>query len=450
MDIEVILQFTEEKFYAKTGNYFSDIQRIILLKILENNRYTYEQIADHCGYSAKYLKQYLVPKLWQTISEIFEEKVTKNNFKGVAQQKMQHQLTLAPLPSEKPLSQVELPLGKPLNQSVEVNADSPSLSTNRHRGNILLVDDQPQNLNVLSDLLEEQGYEVRQALNGSIALKAVELTLPDVILLDIHMPELDGYTVCQRLKENPQTQDVAIIFVSALDEAWDKVKAFSVGGVDYITKPFKVIEVLARVENQLKIQGLKREVQQQNIQLQQQNIQLQQAFHELGRLGVLDELTQVANRSRFNDYLNREWERAHQNKESLALIFCKIDKFAEYNQSYGNLEKDSCLYKVAQALKYGLESSKSLLCRYEEDKFGIIVSASDIPNLEKIAKSLVDEVNKCQIPYSTSSPNLYITVSIGIASLNPQEETTSDRLIQLCEQELEKAEAQGGDRYSIN
>ncbi|MGD1702560.1 diguanylate cyclase domain-containing protein [Dapis sp. BLCC M229] len=439
MDIEAILQFTEEKFYAKTGNYFSDIQRIILLKILENNRYTYEQIADNCRYSAKYLKQSIVPKLWQTISEIFEEKVTKNNFKEVAQQKMQHQLTLAPLPSE-----------KPLNQSVDVNADSPSLSTNCHRGNILLVDDQPQNLNVLSDLLEEQGYEVRQALNGSIALKAVELTLPDVILLDIHMPELDGYAVCQRLKTNPQTQDVTIIFVSALDEAWDKVKAFSVGGADYITKPFKVIEVLARIENQLKIQRLKREVQQQNIQLQQQNIQLQQAFHELGRLGVLDELTQVANRSRFNDYLNREWERAHQNKESLALIFCKIDKFAEYDQSYGNLEKDSCLYKVAQALKHGLQSSKSLLCRYEEAKFGIIVSLSDIPNLEKIAKSLVDEVNQLQIPYSISSANLYITVSIGIASLNPDEQTTSDRLIQLCEQELEKAEAKGSDRYSIN
>ncbi|MGD1807284.1 GGDEF domain-containing response regulator [Dapis sp. BLCC M126] len=432
LDIETILQFTEDKLYAKTGNYFSDIQKIILLKILENNRYTYEQIADNCGYSAKYLKQGIVPKLWQTISEIFEEKVTKNNFKGVAQQKMQHQLTLAPLPSE-----------KLLNQSVEVNADSPSLSTNRHRGNILLVDDQLQNLNVLSDLLEEQGYEVRQALNGSIALKAVELTLPDVILLDIHMPELDGYTVCQRLKANPQTQDVAIIFVSALDEAWDKVKAFSVGGADYITKPFKVIEVLARIENQLNIQRLKREVE-------QQNIQLQQAFHELGRLGVLDELTQVANRSRFNDYLNREWERAHQNKESLALIFCKIDKFAEYNQSYGNLEKDSCLYEVAQALKHGLQSSKSLLCRYEEAKFGIIVSLSDIPNLEKIAKNLVDEVNQLQIPYSISSPNPYITVSIGIASLNPDEQITSDRLIQLSEQELEKAEAQGGDRYSMN
>ncbi|MGD1702204.1 diguanylate cyclase domain-containing protein [Dapis sp. BLCC M229] len=429
-NIEASLQFIEDTVYAKTGKYFSDIERIILLKTLENNHYTYEQIADNYGYSVKYIRQRIAPKLWHTLSEIFEEKVTKYNCQGVVKKKMQHQLTVAPSPSE-----------KPLNQSVEANADSPSLATNHHRGNILLVDDQPQNLNVLSDLLEEQGYEVRQALNGSIALKAVELTLPDVILLDIHMPELDGYAVCQRLKTNPQTQDVTIIFVSALDEAWDKVKAFSVGGADYITKPFKVIEVLARVENQLKIQRLKRE-------LQRQNIQLQQAIQELGRLGVLDELTQVANRSRFNDYLNREWERAHQNKEPLALIFCKIDKFAEYDHSYGNLARDSCLYEVAQALKYCLQSSDSLLCHYEEAKFGIIVSPSDIPNLEKIAKSLVDEVNQLQIPYSSFSRNLYITVSIGIASLNPHEQTTSDRLIQLCEQELEKAEAQGGNHFT--
>ncbi|MEM1169867.1 MAG: diguanylate cyclase [Cyanobacteria bacterium P01_H01_bin.35] len=440
-NIESSLQFIEDTVYAKTGKYFSDIERIILLKTLENNHYTYEQIADNYDYSTKYISQRIAPKLWHTLSEIFEEKVTKYNCQGIVQKKMQHQLTVAPSPSEKPSSLVELPSEKPLNQSVEENVDFPSLATNRHRGNILLVDDQPQNLNVLSDLLEEQGYKVRQAINGSIALKAVELTLPDVILLDIHMPDLDGYTVCQQLKENPQTQDITIIFVSALDEAWDKVKAFSVGGADYITKPFKVIEVLARVENQLKIKRCQRE-------LQRQNIQLQQAIQELQRLGVLDELTQVANRSRFNDYLNTEWERAHQNQESLALIFCKIDKFAEYDQSYGNLARDSCLYEVAQALKYGLQSSESLLCRYEEAKFGIIVSSSDIPNLEKIAKSLVDEVNQLQIPYSSFSSSLYVTVSIGIASLYPHEQTTSDRLIQLCEQQLEKAEAQGGNHFT--
>ena len=130
--------------------------------------------------------------------------------------------------------------------------------------NILLVDDQPKNLRLLSDLLEEQGYEVQQAINGAVALQAVALDKPDLILLDIHMPEMDSYIVCQHLKADLTTQDIPVIFVSALDEGWDEVKAFSVGGSDYITKPFKVVEVLARVENQLKIQQLQQSLKVQN------------------------------------------------------------------------------------------------------------------------------------------------------------------------------------------
>ncbi|MEM6449963.1 MAG: response regulator [Cyanobacteria bacterium P01_D01_bin.105] len=120
---------------------------------------------------------------------------------------------------------------------------------------ILIVDDMPDNLRVLAETLSEYNYDTRCAKSGLMALKAVELALPDLILLDITMPGLDGYQVCQQLKENRQTQQVPIIFISALDEAWDKVKAFSVGGVDYITKPFQVEEVLARVRNQLNLKA---------------------------------------------------------------------------------------------------------------------------------------------------------------------------------------------------
>ncbi|OLP15497.1 hybrid sensor histidine kinase/response regulator [Leptolyngbya sp. 'hensonii'] len=129
------------------------------------------------------------------------------------------------------------------------------------KGNILIVDDTPSNLRLLSTILVQHGYEVRSAINGAAALMAIEATLPDLILLDINMPRMNGYDVCAQLKAQEDTKDIPIIFLSALDETTDKVRAFQVGGVDYITKPFQVEEVLVRVETQLSQQRLKQELE---------------------------------------------------------------------------------------------------------------------------------------------------------------------------------------------
>lgn len=119
------------------------------------------------------------------------------------------------------------------------------------KGNILIVDDVPTNLHLLAKILSKQGYKTRTAPDGQIALRSIELTPPDLILLDIMMPGMDGYTVCKELKASAKTKDIPVIFISALNETLDKVKAFEVGGIDYITKPFQELEVLARVSNQL-------------------------------------------------------------------------------------------------------------------------------------------------------------------------------------------------------
>jgi two-component system, NtrC family, sensor kinase len=155
---------------------------------------------------------------------------------------------------------------------------------------ILVVDDVLENLRLLSKILNREGYKVRQAIDGKIALKTVRSVQPDLILLDIMMPEIDGYEVCKALKSDPLTQDIPIIFLSALDEVLDKVKAFQVGGSDYITKPFQHEEVLARVENQIGIHRLSRQLQEQNTQLQESEArereragQLEQTIAELKR-----------------------------------------------------------------------------------------------------------------------------------------------------------------------
>lgn len=136
-------------------------------------------------------------------------------------------------------------------------------------GDILIVDDLADNLRVLSNTLSSHRYRVRAVRNGAMALVGAKAVPPDVILLDIRMPEMDGYEVCRQLKADPQTCDIPIIFLSALDETLDKVRAFEVGGVDYITKPFQVEEVLARVNHQLTIQRLKKQVAAQQQQLEQ-------------------------------------------------------------------------------------------------------------------------------------------------------------------------------------
>ncbi|MBD2528598.1 response regulator [Nostoc flagelliforme FACHB-838] len=146
--------------------------------------------------------------------------------------------------------------------------------TNHHKKNILVVDDTPDNLRLLSAMLTAQGFEVRKALNGKMALTACQMVLPDVILLDINMPGMDGYQVCQQLKADDKTSEVPVIFISALDDVVDKVKAFDVGGVDYIAKPFHGAEVVLRIENQINLRLLQ-------VKLQEKNFLLQQALENL-------------------------------------------------------------------------------------------------------------------------------------------------------------------------
>ncbi|KAI9131279.1 response regulator [Acaryochloris sp. CCMEE 5410] len=135
--------------------------------------------------------------------------------------------------------------------------------------NILIVDDNVDNLNVLAGMLAEQNYKVRRAINGSIALRAIKASIPDLILLDIVLPDMTGYDICTQLKQHPSTQDIPVIFISSLNDAEDKVKAFAVGGVDYVSKPFEMAEVCARIRNQLEIQFAKAEIESLNAELEQ-------------------------------------------------------------------------------------------------------------------------------------------------------------------------------------
>lgn len=157
-----------------------------------------------------------------------------------------------------------------------------------HRGLLLLVDDQPENLRLLSTTLSKQGYDIRSTVSGSMAITAAKTAKPDLVLLDIMMPGMDGYEVCRELKSQVETADIPIIFVSAIDDTFDKVKAFQAGGADYITKPFRIEEVAARIENQMQIRQLQQRLRGQNVRLEEelQRIKTEQNQAELMRLAM--------------------------------------------------------------------------------------------------------------------------------------------------------------------
>ena len=417
-----ILNFAETLIHRETDTYCSELQRSILTMALQGERKTYDQLAEECGYSAKYVKQDVAPKLWHLLSQALDQKVTKSNVRAMLEQKMRSS------PPAQPVSASSSTTITPAMQAISSPPEVKPLTAST----ILLVDDQPKNLRLLSDLLEEQGYEVQQAISGAIALQAVTLDKPDLILLDIHMPEMDGYTVCQQLKADSATQDIPVVFVSALDEAWDKVKAFSAGGSDYITKPFKVVEVLARVENQLKIRQLQQA-------LRVQNSQLQQAIKELQRLAALDDLTQVASRRRFDAYLLECWQQALQTQTPLTLMIAQVDHFNFYGEG-GNPEiGDQYLYRVAQVIKQTVEGVDNLVGRYGTLTFTIVLPQQVASEAEQIAQQILKQVQTVSMPADPA------TLSIGMMTALPTPDVGLEGFWEGCDRNLQQAKSNGGN-----
>ncbi|MDJ0732009.1 MAG: PleD family two-component system response regulator [Crocosphaera sp.] len=307
---------------------------------------------------------------------------------------------------------------------------------------ILIVDDHVDNLKLLSDMLDEQGYETRQSLNGLTALKSIELSPPDLILLDIKMPDIDGYTVCERLKSTSLTKDIPVIFISASHEELDKVKAFSVGGLDYITKPFQWFEVLARIENQLRIKQLQQE-------LKEKNTRLEHLVKELEEKSRLDPLTQIGNRLHFNDCFEQEWKRGMREQEPLGLILCDIDHFKLYNDAYGHLKGDRCLCAVAKGLEKAVLRGTDLVCRYGGEEFAVILPNTDYSGAEPICQRIVETINQLKIPHSASSVSSHVTISLGFASLIPSVNLPSDSLISMSDKALYQAKSTGKNCFFL-
>ncbi len=329
---------------------------------------------------------------------------------------------------------------------------------------ILIVDDIPDNLRLLATTLTEQGYIVRCAKSGSIALMGARNDLPDLILLDINMPELNGYQVCEQLKMDRTTSSIPIIFLSAQDGIQDKVRAFTTGGVDFIGKPFQVEEVLARVRNQLALRAANTEirilneelelrVQERTSQLETANRILKQEIlqrHQLEKRlrheALHDSLTGLPNRNLFMRQVERCLDNVIDNpEEQFAILFIDLDRFKIINDSLGHLAGDELLIACATRLQECI-TEQNTLARLGGDEFTVLLEqVKDVRDAVIVAEKILQQF---ATSFDLGDRRLTITVSIGIVIGDCEYRQETD-LLRNADTAMYRAKEQGKARYEI-
>ncbi|TWA90845.1 response regulator receiver modulated diguanylate cyclase [Azospirillum brasilense] len=292
------------------------------------------------------------------------------------------------------------------------------------RSKILVVDDIPSNVHVLSRILKDD-HDIYFATDGAKALELAQSRLPDLVLLDIMMPGMDGYEVCSRLKADPITRDIPVIFISAKSEVEDETYGLEVGAIDFISKPISPPIVKARVRNHLL---LKRQTD------------------LLRTLSFADGLTGIANRRRFDEVLLREWRRCARVQLPLSLIMLDVDQFKPYNDHYGHQAGDECLRAVAQLLAGQMMRPGDLIARYGGEEFVCLLPETDEDGAVQVAERLRGTVADRRLPHAVSHVADHVTISLGVATAQPMLDNTPDRLTQLADGLLYEAKRAGRNR----
>lgn len=296
-----------------------------------------------------------------------------------------------------------------------------------HPATILIVDDQPANIHALAKLLKAD-YRI---ITATSAAKTLELArrdpTPDLILLDILMPDQDGYAICRELKADEKTHSIPVIFVTALDQVQDEAKGLQLGAADYISKPFNPAIVHARVHNQISLK-LKTDL--------------------LEKIALQDGLTEIPNRRYFDGKLAQEWNRLSRHQRPLALLMIDIDHFKPYNDHYGHGAGDECLRRVAQALAQVPTRSADLVARYGGEEFVALLPETDATGASQVAEKMQAAIHALAIPHAHSPVADHITLSIGASMHRPQQPpaTNVEALKQAADLALYQAKEQGRDR----
>lgn len=288
---------------------------------------------------------------------------------------------------------------------------------------LLIVDDEKHNRSLLGELLQDD-YRLIMAKNGVQALDRAREHQPDLVLLDVLMPDMDGYAVIRALKNDDLTRDIPVIFITALDSVDDQEKGLELGAVDYISKPFHPPIVRVRVRNHLQL------VQQRRL---------------LEQLAMLDSLTGIPNRRRFTQVFDQEWRRCQRSDEPLSLIVVNIDRFKMINDTYGHAEGDEMLRRTASVIQRMLKRPADFVCRFGGEEFVILLPGVAQEGAQALAEKVRLEVANQRIVLPGGATPL-LTVSMGGATCVPQRLGADPALFAAADEALYAAKSSGRNR----
>lgn len=290
---------------------------------------------------------------------------------------------------------------------------------------ILLVDDEPLNIQALRQALLGQ-YELFFATDGEQALESAAKLLPDLILLDVVMPGgPDGLQVCQRLKSEPATADIPVIFITGQSSPEEETNGLEAGAVDFISKPVNPSILRARVRTQLT---------------------LKTQSDQLREMAFLDGLTGVLNRRRFDELLDHEWRLALRHERPLSILLIDVDHFKKYNDHYGHQAGDGALQAVAQSLKTSMRRHQDILARYGGEEFVSLQPSTPLDDAMATAEYLREQVQALALPHEASPTLDVVTVTIGVATEIPEADRDPAQLLKTADECLYEAKWAGRNR----
>ncbi|WP_298231844.1 diguanylate cyclase [uncultured Azohydromonas sp.] len=289
---------------------------------------------------------------------------------------------------------------------------------------LLLVDDQPANIHALHQVFVDSGCRLLMATQGEQALVLCRERQPDLVLLDMCMPGLGGIEVCARLKAEPATRDIPVIFITALQDEANETRALDAGAVDFIVKPFNPRVVRARVRTHLTLKA---------------------QADQLRRLALVDGLTGVYNRRHFDEQLVLEWRRAQREGSTLSLLIADIDHFKAFNDRFGHQAGDDCLRRVAQQLQAGLRRPGDLVARWGGEEFACILPRTEAAGARHLAHQLGAGVRALALAHPDSPPGV-VTLSLGVATARPQLMDDAAALFARADAQLYRAKSEGRAR----
>lgn len=302
-----------------------------------------------------------------------------------------------------------------------------TVATEPGRPLILIVDDSPESIRLLSGLILDKG-DVLFATSGEAGLNLARQRRPDLILLDVEMPDLSGYEVCRRLKDDPDTRDIAVMIVTSHHSSAHEVQALESGAIDFLTKPLAPAVVRARVQTQLTLKS---------------------QADALHRQAMLDGLTGLYNRAYFHEHLELEWRRHQRQQVPLGFALLDVDHFKAFNDQYGHVAGDACLRRVAEALKASTRRPAEFVVRYGGEEFGIVMPNTPREEIDRFGEWICRQVQDLAIPHEGSSAAPVVTISAGLAVLVPAPDRTWSDLIERADRALYRAKQEGRNRAVV-